>query len=153
MKKGLKISIIAIIAVAFLVVAWYLASPLFINKMVNEGLLSQNLSSGQSEILLSGMFQNGDNFHRVSGDAKVISQNNSKYLRFENFDATNGPGLKVYLSNDLNAKDYISLGDLKGNIGDQNYDLSGVDYNSYKYILIWCEPFGVLFGYAILSTS
>ncbi|NCO11585.1 DM13 domain-containing protein, partial [Candidatus Pacearchaeota archaeon] len=50
------------------------------------------------------------------------------------------------------AEDYVSLGELKGNIGDQNYQLpDGIQAEDYQYALIWCEQFSVLFGSAELQ--
>ena len=60
----------------------------------------------------------------------------------------------MYLAKDTQATEYISLGELKGNIGDQHYELSQeVDVESYPYTLIWCEKFSVLFGSAQLEQS
>ncbi|MBL7051428.1 DM13 domain-containing protein [Candidatus Woesearchaeota archaeon] len=88
-----------------------------------------------------------DNFHKTKGMSKVFDIGDKRYLRFEDFETTNGPKLVVYLSTDLQASDYISLGNLKGNIGDQNYEIpNNVDLNKYDKVLIWCEPFRVLFG-------
>ena len=135
-----------IAAVILLSIAWYLGSPLFIDKTVNEEISSTAVLSH------SGTFSGADSFHQVQGEAMAVSFNGKKYLRFEDFQSTNGPDLKVYLSKDLEAKEYISLGDLKGNIGNQNYELQdNVDLEDYKYILIWCERFSVLFGNAELK--
>lgn len=145
MKKSVKVGVIALIIVA-LIALWYLASPLFINKTVNE-----ESPSGSQIALLSGTFNDADSFHKVSGMAKIINDGDNTILRFVDFDATNGPDLKVYLSKDIEAKDYVSLGDLKGNKGNQNYDLVGVNYEDYDYVLIWCEAFHVLFGYSKIN--
>lgn len=130
---------------------WYLVSPLLINKSVNEQLPIVN--QGQiSQIIYEGQFLNADSLHKTSGKAKMIQVGEEKYLRLENFKTTNGPDLKVYLSKDKEAKEYISLGELKGNIGDQNYEIpSDVDSEDYNNVLIWCEKFSVLFGSAELE--
>ncbi len=158
MKKGVKTGLIVGGIVVVLVLIWYLASPLFLNDRVSEenpfgsmeeGVLDNgSVQESELQVVLAGSFMDADEVHKVMGSAEVITDGNDVYLRFENFEATNGPGLKVYLANDLNANDYVSLGDLKGNVGDQNYNLEGIDYESYDYVLIWCEPFGVLFGYS-----
>ena len=145
MKKGLLIGIYVLLAVVVLAVIWYLVSPLFIDEKVNEEL------PGSSNSVRLGKFVDADSFHKTAGEILVVEDGGKKYLRFENFEATNGPDLKVYLSNDLEAKDYVSLGDLKGNIGNQNYGLDDVDVLDYKYVLIWCEQFSVLFGIAIVG--
>ncbi len=51
--------------------------------------------------------------HNVQGTAKIFEDNGRKELRLENFTSTNGPDLRVYLSKDLNASSFISLGSLK----------------------------------------
>lgn len=158
MNKTL-ILVIVVLAVVVFPVIWYLASPLFIDKTVSEEFPivesnQENLEMENVPAIYSGNFVDADSFHMVSGTANVLSDGNSEYLRFENFRSTNGPDLKVYLAEYLEAASYISLGELKGNIGDQNYEIpAGTDLEKYNYALIWCEQFSVLFGYAELSSS
>ncbi len=79
-----------------------------------------------------------------------------KILRLENFKATNGPDLYVYLSKDPTGIDdgIINLGRLKGNIGNQNYDIpEDASLEEYNNVLIWCKMFSVLFGSADLQTA
>lgn len=117
----------------------------FLNKTVSEASIGSKSSH-------QGTFSGADSFHKVEGQAKIIFSDNLTYLRFENFTSTNGPDLKVYLSEDTSAKFYISLGELKGNIGNQNYLLpENVNLTKYKYALIWCEKFSTLFGSAELK--
>lgn len=94
-----------------------------------------------------------DGIHNANGDAYTIPlEDGSTILRLENFAATNGPDLHVYLATDKRATDYIDLGELKANRGNQNYGIpEGTDLETYNNILIWCEPFRVLFGSAELS--
>jgi hypothetical protein len=43
--------------------------------------------------------------------------------------------------------DKVELGPLKGNQGDQNYDLpAATDLNKYQTVAIYCERFHVIFG-------
>ncbi|MCB1018203.1 MAG: DM13 domain-containing protein, partial [Acidimicrobiales bacterium] len=71
----------------------------------------------------------------------------------------NGPDLNVYLSTapadaDEGAfdDDFVDLGDLQGNIGDQNYEVpADVDLDRYQTVVIWCVRFGVAFGAATLA--
>ena len=149
MKRWIIFLIIALIVV--LPIAWYLASPLFINNVVDEDMPS---TSSEGVLSYSGNFVDADSFHKVSGEVKIVSTEGKKYLRLENFESTNGPDLKVYFSNGLDARDYASLGDLKGNIGNQNYEIpENLNPANYKYVLIWCERFSVLFGSAELQKS
>ena len=95
----------------------------------------------------------GDGIHDAGGSAYTIPLGDgSSVLRLEDFYSTNGPGLRVYLATDTDATDYVSLGDLKANRGNQNYEIpEGLDLEKYDHVLIWCEPFSVLFGSAELS--
>jgi hypothetical protein len=104
--------------------------------------------------MLAGTFVGaGDGFHNAEGTVKVIQlANGTNILRLENLKATNGPDLYVYLSTGKTATDFINVGRLKGNVGNQNYLLpSGIDFTKYNTVLIWCRAFSVLFGNAHLS--
>jgi hypothetical protein len=94
-----------------------------------------------------------DGIHNAEGLAKVIRLgDNSMILRLENFKATNGPDLYVYFATDNHASNFVNLGRLKGNIGNQNYEIpEGTDLSRYNTVLIWCRAFSVLFGSARLG--
>ncbi len=96
-----------------------------------------------------------DGIHNAEGTVYTIPlEDGSSVLRLEEFRSTNGPGLYLYLSTDTRATDYISLGKLKANQGNQNYVIpDGTDLDKYNKVLVWCEPFSVLFGSAALSTQ
>ena len=103
-----------------------------------------------------------DRSHPTSGIADVLNDGSAqRFLRFEDFETDNGPDLNVYLSTaPSNADtaafddDFIDLGDLKGNIGSQNYEIPvGIDLDRYSTVVIWCVRFGVAFGAAELSAS
>jgi hypothetical protein len=90
--------------------------------------------------------------HTVSGTVKVYDDSGKKVVVLEPFSSQNGPDLKVYLSTDQNASQYVNLGDLKSTTGKQSYDVSGMpDLDQYKFVLIWCQEFSVLFGKAELQ--
>jgi Electron transfer DM13 len=75
-------------------------------------------------------------------------------LRLEDLIVTNGPDLYVYLSTDKSASDFVDLGRLKANIGNQNYPIpDGTDLAKYDTALIWCKAFSVLFGSADLKSQ
>ena len=129
-------------------------SPYFYNTEVNEELPSVMENSNiQQMTLVSGTFVGvGDGIHDASGDAKILSSDGTKFLRLENFQSTNGPDLYVYLATDTEASDFVNLGRLKANMGNQNYEVpSDVDLSKYNQVLIWCQAFSVLFGNAELS--
>lgn len=101
-------------------------------------------------ILKTGMFA-GLAGHEASGDAKIIDVSGTKYLRFENFEVTNGPDLRVYMTQDGDVKKGIHLEKLKGSKGAQNYLLEDIDTDSYDIVVIYCQPFGAYFGEARLG--
>lgn len=96
--------------------------------------------------------------HDGVGDAGIFENpDGSRTLRFENFDIDNGPDLKVYLVPGADQTDLapgsIDLGELKGNVGDQNYTIGAdVDIPPGTYtVLVWCEAFSVEFVGATIT--
>jgi Electron transfer DM13 len=128
-------------------------------SQINEPLSQQQTSQTRnetSELLLTGSFIGvGDGIHDAQGIAKVIPrEGGGDILRLENLVVTNGPDLYVYLSTDKSASDFVNLGRLKANIGNQNYPIpTGTDMTKYDTVLIWCRAFSVLFGSAELTSS
>lgn len=105
---------------------------------------------GEVVTVVSGDFS-GESRYEINGQAIVLNDGTEqRFLRFENFESDNGPDLKVYLRADDG--EFVSLGDLKGNIGDQNYEIpADVDLSVFSTVEIWCERFGVGFGGAELA--
>ena len=105
---------------------------------------------GEIVTLFSGDFS-GNSRYEITGQALVLNDGtDERFLRFENFESNNGPDLKVYLRADDG--EFVSLGDLKGNIGDQNYVIpADVDLDNFSTVEIWCERFSVGFGQAPLA--
>ena len=97
-----------------------------------------------------GAFQ-GLKGHQATGKAEVISVGDVSFLRFEDFEVTNGPDLHVYMTKNGDVDSGIDLGKLKGNKGSQNYELSGINTNVYNVVVIYCQPFHVYFASANLS--
>ena len=94
--------------------------------------------------------------HRTEGRAVVLNDGtDQRILSLEDFGTDNGPDLNVYLVRDGDVSSgFVDLGDLKGNVGDQNYEIpADVDLSEYDTVVIWCVRFGVNFGQARLSTS
>ena len=111
--------------------------------------------AGEVTTEASGVFVSRE--HDTSGTATVLGNGTGqRFLRFEDFNTSNGPDVNVYLVNSStgDVSDYIDLGDLKGNIGDQNYDIpSTVDLETYDTVVIWCARFSVAFGDAELQAA
>ncbi len=112
--------------------------------------------------LAEGSF--GPRAHPAEGTALVLNDGtDQRFLRFEDFATDNGPDLNVYLTRaDADASDsdfdregdYVDLGDLKGNIGPQNYEIpADVDLSEFDTVVIWCVRFSVSFGSADLTLT
>jgi hypothetical protein len=110
--------------------------------------------------LAEGAFR--DLAHASDGTARLIElSDGSRFVRFEDFSVDNGPDLFVYLSaapasaspGELGAA-FVNLGALKGNIGNQNYELGkNVDPAGYRSVVIWCRRFSVAFAVAPLEVG
>lgn len=120
---------------------------------INETMTMNISQSAQNKALIGNFIGIDDGIHNAKGLAKILTiSNGSQILRLENFKSTNGPDVHLYLSNNKQANDFIDLGRLKANNGNQNYKIPmDIDFNHYGYVLIWCKPFSVLFGSAQLN--
>jgi hypothetical protein len=113
----------------------------------------------ESLAVKQGSFVDADDFHKGSGVATIYQQGEEQVLRFEDFDVTNGPDLHVVLSrhpapasSSEVGEDYLDLGSLKGNQGNQNYIIpAGTDLSQYQSVVIYCVPFHVVFATATLN--
>lgn len=124
-----------------------------LNSTVTENM-SDTMTTTNTEPLMGNFIDAGDGFHKAEGVAKVIDLTDGRtFLRLENLKTTNGPDLYVYLSTGKDASEIVDLGKLKGNIGNQNYEIpAGTDLSKFNTVLIWCKAFSTLFGSAQLST-
>lgn len=154
------ISIGGVLVAAFLAFGYFGIQAAFTTTAVNEAgpaftpaaVTGSATSDGPAEVstVAQGTFAGADSAHSVTGSAVVLTDGEQRVLRLADFASTNGPDLKVYLR--AANGDVVSLGDLKGNVGDQNYDIpAGVDLDTYSTVQIWCERFSVLFGSAELA--
>jgi hypothetical protein len=100
--------------------------------------------------------------HETTGTARILRlPDGQQILRLEGFGTSNGPALFVYLSQNpadgedgLFDDDYIDLGPLKGNIGDQNYVIPAeVDPLGFTSVVVWCDRFSVSFGAADIAAT
>ncbi len=152
--------VVITVAIVGAIGAWYAFRPerLFINQRVNEQLPTAAAAT-QPAALASGTFH--DVAHETKGMATIYQlPDGKKTLRLTNFQTSNGPDVQVYLVAAGDATDndtvkqagFVPLGALKGNIGDQNYEIAAdVDLAKYRAVTIWCRRFGVNFGTAPLA--
>lgn len=149
MRKGLVGAGIAV-GVLVLWFAYYAISPLFRNIQVNEQAPVGTQDTNVPATYMASVV--GTTGHPASGTARIVRADGKAYVRYENLKTINGPDIYVYLSKDLDAKDFINLGAVRATEGNINYEIpAGVNPGEYRYVLTWCKQFGVLFNYADIS--
>jgi hypothetical protein len=122
--------------------------------------VADDMRADEWTIVDQGQFVGVDDFHQGSGRAAIFQQGDQRVLRFEDFSVTNGPDLHVILTKHPSptkysevGDDYIDLGPLKGNMGNQNYEIPGdVDLSAYPGVVIYCVPFHAVFATATLGS-
>lgn len=124
----------------------FLAS-IFLNSCSSDDMTKDDMSLKPS---YTGNFVSAA--HPTMG---MVSVDETKtVLKIKNFKSDNGPLLELYLATSTSAATFISLGDLKGLDGDYEYTLpNSVDFDTYKYVMVWCVDFSVNFGHAELSKN
>ncbi|MGQ0794531.1 MAG: DM13 domain-containing protein [Deltaproteobacteria bacterium] len=159
-----KKSLIAI-GVIVIAVGWFLFRPerIFISQTVSESFPENSSSENSNEpkLLTNGRFHSVA--HETSGEAGIYKlADGRRVLRLTNFATSNEPDVRVFLVATADALDndtvtnagFVELGSLKGNVGDQNYDVpSSVDLATYRAVTVWCSRSNVNFGTAPLSPS
>ncbi len=166
MKKTL-ITILIIIALGL---GYWLISPLFITRQVDEKLEDITAPSAPEtstamaprtkaeaavpEITAArqGSFV-GLAGHSGQGTATLVKTGDKWYVRFEDdFKVTNGPDLFVYFGKDGQYVAETKLATLKGNVGGQNYEVpASINTEDYNEVWVWCRAFSVPFAKAELK--
>jgi hypothetical protein len=113
-----------------------------------------------------GIFTKIDTLHWAEGDVALYQlPDNTRILRFENFRSSKGPTLHVILTRAAKPRDptepdkpnevgtdYIDLGELKGNVGGQNYSVPPeVDLATYQGVVIYSMRLNSVFSSAALQ--
>lgn len=168
---------VAVLGLAALVIGflWFRPDRLFTEDRVNEALPGAPAAQTENETAAEGDTAAGEGSpstlaegefisleHETTGRAVVLeTADGSRFLRFEDFETSNGPDLLVYLSSKTPAgtddwygydQDFVDLGVLKGNVGSQNYKLpADVDLDRYSTAVVWCRRFEVGFAAATLD--
>jgi hypothetical protein len=152
---------ILVVSIPVLIAAWWAFRPekLWINQKVSEA--APFASSSDPQPLYTGRLEG--KAHPASGRATIYKDSDGRqYLRLTDFTTSNGPDVHVVLARSDDHSlieeivkgqfDSVELGSLKGNQGDQNYDLTAsVDLQKYNAVVIYCERFHAVFGLAWLK--
>ena len=160
----------ALVAVVAFVLVWFEPQALFIDKRVSDPVpvvaaapatstpAASTTTAPPGPVELAG----GDLVsldHGTSGRVRILElADGSRFVRLEGLRTENGPAVRVYLSTNpargpegVFDDDYVDLGELHGNLGDQNYLVpADADPLSYASVVIWCERFDSAFGAADL---
>jgi hypothetical protein len=162
MKKPIVMVVILLAALG----AWYAFRPelLFVNESVSEAFPATAAAAAAPAApveVATGMFRGVA--HETRGKATIYRlPNGRRVLRLTEFATSNGPDLRMFLVAAPDARDndtvkkagYVELGKLKGNIGDQNYDVPAtVDLAKYQAVTVWCNRFSVNFATAPLGNG
>lgn len=95
--------------------------------------------------LAKGSFSGADG-HVGQGEAEVVRTSAGKrLLTFTDFDVDPGAKVVVWLTREASSVgDRIELGNLKGNVGNQQYEIpSSADLSEYDTVVLYCTPFTV----------
>lgn len=139
--------------------SWVLLSPLWTrSELIEVGPMEVAAAGAEAAtIVAQGSFRGADEFHFGRGTvALVAAPSGESVLRLESFSVRNGPDLHVYLSPDPAgyAGEVLDLGPLQATDGSFNVPIpAGVDLERYQSVLIWCDPFAVLFAVAPLAAA
>lgn len=150
--------IVSVVALGLFGFLWFRPDRLFVSTKVNESAPSSAASALHT--LSTGSFRSLE--HETTGRAQILSLDGGRrVLRLEDFRTSNGPDVVVLLSDTPSTESgfgryddgrFVSLGRLKGTIGDQNYEIgNNVDLSTYRSVVIWCRRFTVAFGAAPLE--
>ena len=161
--------------------AWFEPWRLFTERTVDEAIpqveaqpqeqsggsdeptaLAEPVEPAEPRVLLAGDLISHE--HETSGSVRVLElADGTRILRLEGLATSDGPDVHVWLSDAavedsrdawsvFDDGDYHDLGEIKGNRGNQNYELpDSVDLDQFASVSLWCDRFDVSFGAAALA--
>jgi hypothetical protein len=162
--RPLALPVVGAFLVTATVLGGYLLYTSTVDKVVDEDVIvappraaaTATATAGGSEPpagpveIAAGDFTN--QAHNTSGRATLIEQPDGKrVVTLTRFKTDPGPDVRVYLVPDPGGsiKGAVDLGGLKGNKGNQQYDVPAG--SGAGAVVIWCRAFTVAFGTATLT--
>lgn len=153
---------------------WFTPWKLFTSTQVNEEVPTvaapappgQREQSGRrgNQLLAEGTLISHE--HETSGTVQLIElADGRRQLVLKDLSTSDGPDLRVWLTDRpvvdgaagwrvFDDGEYIEVGKLKGNKGNQVYALpSDLDLDAYRSLTIWCKRFAISFGAAELNPA
>jgi Electron transfer DM13 len=178
--KGTALVAVVVLGLGAFALWWFAPWNLFVDRRVDEalpvvgapaaggataegpgaaGATGGEAPEAEPVTLAEGGFASRE--HATSGTALVVElEDGSRFLRLQDLETSNGPDLRVILSDQPPSDDwhvwddgrYVDLGGLKGNLGSSNYEIpADVDLDDFETAVIWCRRFSVGFGVAPLD--
>lgn len=147
---------------------YLVADAFFLPEASSEGAGHTDFETEDVEALKAGAFEGADSAHHVSGTVQVLRVADAHYLRFQDYEQTQGPDVYIYLTP---AADPDSTSEVEGQglrvlveggadggestvEGDFDQRLpEGFDPTRYQGVAVWCDQFNVLFGSATLQPA
>jgi hypothetical protein len=159
-RRDLRLPVLGAFLLTAAVAGAYLGRSQFVDDVVNERVVTVSRApaadGGPRNVLLaSGSFEPVE--HSAQGTARVIRTPEGRVLTLTGFEVSNGPDLRVYVvagpaRSEAEVDEFEDLGALKGNKGNQQYDLPrGIDLGRAHTVVIWCRAFSVNFARAPLT--
>jgi hypothetical protein len=159
-RPDLRLPVLSAFLLTAVVAGAYLGRSQFVDDMVNERVVTVSrapASDGarRNVLVAEGAFEPVE--HSARGRARVIRTPGGRVLTLTGFEVSNGPDLRVYVvagpaRSEAEVDEFEDLGALKGNKGNQQYDLpNGIDLERAHTVVIWCRAFSVNFARAPLS--
>jgi hypothetical protein len=105
--------------------------------------------SGATELRMIKLTQiSGIKGYDADGTASVFVSGSMTFLRLQDFGVASGIDQRLYLTKDGTMLTGIDIGPLKASQGDQNYDITSVDHDTYNVLIIYSRPFDLYYAYA-----
>ena len=155
--RSIGLPILAGYLIAAVTIGAYLASTTLIDRTVDEVVATAAPATAvmaatgderarpRNVLEATGRFTSAE--HATRGTARVIRlASGRRVLTLTNFETDAGPDLRVRIGD-------ADLGGLKGNKGDQQYDIPEGLRPRNGTVLIWCRAFSALFGSAQLRPA
>lgn len=165
LRTPMRVTFLAVAAASAVGFYWTSIRDDRVNEAVVTGVaVSRAPASGSTQAPVANIEVARGDFsaraHSGRGTAAVVDlAGGGRKLTFTDFATDNGPDLRVYLvrgpvEGDGDVDEFVDLGRLKGNVGDQQYDIpEGTDLTSYSTVVVWCRAFSVNFTQAELRAS
>lgn len=161
------------VALAVVVVGYLVADAYFLpeaSTRVDEPLPDammddhgmDEMAEGMPHAVARGTFSGADALHSVSGAVALYEGEDGWFLRFEDYEATDGPDVYFYLVKGDGAVEegyrVLVPGGEEGRAtlrGNFNVPLEGdaMDWSAYDGVVVWCDRFDVRFGSATLVAT